>query len=88
MVVWLDAPDEVLTGRIKTRAKKHEVKGKTDFEAEQYLRRYRKSYISVLTKLILHKGPAILQFDTHKAPIEQIADIVLATCRRSKAHGS
>ena len=43
-VIWLDAPDEVLAERIRSRGKAHRVKDKSDAEIFAFLARYRESY--------------------------------------------
>lgn len=81
MVIWLDTSDAVLVERINTRKKKHDIKGKPDIQAQYFLTQYRSSYRDVLTKLTLYNGPTLLQFDTSKVSVEQIADDILTACK-------
>ena len=74
MVIWLDASDENLVERINTRSQHHAIKGKSEREASEFLTRYRTSYEQILEKLTAYGRPTVLQFDTGRASIEQIAD--------------
>jgi thymidylate kinase len=79
VVIWLDAPAPILAERINSRAQRHAVKGKSELEAYQFLMRYRTAYEQILAKLRAYREPMLLQFDTGRAPVEQIADEVLAS---------
>lgn len=81
ILVWLDTSDAILMERINTRTKKHDIKGKSELEAQQFLTQYRRSFKAVLTQLKSYNGPTVLQFDTSKTSIEQIADEILAACK-------
>lgn len=81
LVIWLDTSDAILMKRINTRSKKHNIKGKPDQEAHDFLMRHRRSYSDVLTKLASPNGPTIFQFDTSNVPVEKIVDAILAECR-------
>src|SRR5919106_4183810 len=81
ILIWLDTSDAVLMERINTRTKKHDIKGRPELEAQKFLTQYRRSFNAVLTKLKSYNGPTILQFDTSKISIEQIADEILAACK-------
>lgn len=78
MVIWLDAPDPVLEQRINSRDQRHSVKGKTESEVVHFLARYRTSYEEILAKLKTAGGPRLLQFDTSRTSIEQVADEILS----------
>lgn len=78
MVIWLDAPDPVLEQRINSRDQRHSVKGKTESEVVHFLARYRTSYEEILSKLKTAGGPRLLQFDTSRTSIEQVADEILS----------
>jgi len=85
IVIWLDAPDPVLEKRINLREQRHTVKGKTASEVVHFLARYRKSYEQILAKLRTDDGygPHLLQFDTSRTSIEQIADEILSAMKIS-----
>jgi thymidylate kinase len=78
IVVWLDAPDRVLEKRINIRDQRHLVKGTTASEVAYFLARYRSSFERVLAKIESYKAPILLQFDTSRIPIEQVADEILS----------
>jgi shikimate kinase len=78
IVVWLDAPDVILENRINSRDQRHLVKGKTGSEVVHFLARYRVSYEEILEKLRNHGSPLLLQFDTSRISIEQVADEILS----------
>jgi thymidylate kinase len=81
IVIWLDAPENVLNDRINNRDQKHAVKGKSEKEAIGFLDLYRESYEQILTSLKTHnQGPAFFQFDTSSNPIEKVLDEVLNIC--------
>ena len=84
ILIFLDTSDAILIERINTRTKKHGIKGKSELETQKYLMRYRMSYKNVLGELSLCNGPTILEFDTSKISIEQVADEVLATCESKR----
>jgi deoxyadenosine/deoxycytidine kinase len=81
MVIWLDTSDAILMERINTRAKKHDIKGRSDLEAQQFLMQYRRAYKEVLDQLTSYSGLAVLQFDTSETSIEQISNEVIAVCK-------
>jgi adenylate kinase family enzyme len=78
-VVWLDATDDVLIGRIRGRAQKHGVKDRPDAEMREFLTRYRRRLESVLESLSQGSGPLTLRFDTARQSAPEIAAAVLAT---------
>jgi shikimate kinase len=81
IIVWLDAPDAILERRINSRNQRHSVKGKTEVEVERFLARYRSSYQQVLAKLQSYGGPRLLQFDTSRTSIDQVAEEILSAIR-------
>lgn len=78
IVIWLDAPDAVLQKRINSRDQRHLVKGKTESEITHFLARYRTSYEQTLAQLRSQEGPLLLQFDTSRTSIDQVADEILS----------
>jgi thymidylate kinase len=85
LVIWLDAPDDLLETRINARAQKHPVKGRSGQEVTRFLEAYRSSYQYVLSKLAASGRPDIVRFDTGQAAMEQVTDEALATCQREAA---
>jgi deoxyadenosine/deoxycytidine kinase len=77
-VIWLDAPDEVLAERIRSRGKAHRVKDKTDQEIFTFLARYRDSYERVISELTARHGLKVIRFSTEHQSLEAVADQILA----------
>jgi shikimate kinase len=77
-VIWLDAPDEVLAERIRTRGKAHRVKDKSDEEIYEFLARYRDSYERVISELNARHGLKVIRFSTEHQSLEEMADQILA----------
>ncbi len=77
-LVWLDAPDAVLTERIRSRDEPHRVKERPDDAIHEFLGRYRRSYEAVIARLAA-AGVAVLRFDSATASAERIAETVAAT---------
>jgi deoxyadenosine/deoxycytidine kinase len=77
MVVWLDAPDDILMQRIWSRDKWHVAKAKSEHETLDYLRRYRSAYTNIMSKLSPYSQIKVLTFSTNLHSINQIAQTVL-----------
>lgn len=77
-VIWLDAPDSILTERIRTRHKAHPVKDETDREIYEFLARYRASYEKIISELTAHRGVKVMRFSTELLAQDRVADAVLA----------
>lgn len=78
VVVWLDAPDEVLVERIDGRSKWHRLKGQTADAATDVLAESRTVYESMISRLEGRGDrPAILRFDTSGTSSDEIADALL-----------
>lgn len=78
LVVWLDAPDAVLSARIRRRAQPHPVKGLDDISIAAFLRDYRQAYEHVLDELGVAADGRLHRFATDRTPIERIATQVRA----------
>lgn len=72
-VVWLDAPDAVLSARIDGRDEDHRVKGGAASETARFLARYRASYDALLAELHAAGGPEPIRVDTHREAPDAIA---------------
>ncbi len=74
MVLWLDAPDEVLLARIRNRQQEHVVKTQPSKVVYEFLDRYRVEYEFILSILTAHQSNfKVLRFDTGR---QQPGDIV------------
>lgn len=78
VVVWLDAPDDVLWQRLNRRGQGHDIKGEAAADGIAYLQRYRESYAAVLASLETRGGPVVLRYDTSERAAGDIAADVLA----------
>ncbi len=76
LVVWLDAPDEVLLERINGRAQAHLVKGALEREARLFLTRYRAAFGAVIGAMDALGGPEVIRLDTSRLTPEQAAAAV------------
>lgn len=77
-IVWLDAPDECLINRIRSREKDHVVKDASPQEVIKFLESYRRVYERVFSELSIRRGDLkILQFDTNRQLPEAIANQLL-----------
>lgn len=91
LVVWLDAPDDVLTRRIRERPKEHRVKQSFASEAHEFLRRYRAAYMDVLGRLRDEGRLTVVEMDTGRQSVTDVAAGVrsaLSRLRESTARAS
>jgi shikimate kinase len=73
-IVWLDATDECLIKRIRSRDKDHVVKNESVQMVSEFLERYRSVYKHIQSELAAnHNGFKILRFDTNRQASEEIA---------------
>ena len=79
LVVWLDAPDEILTRRIDARDQRHAVKGRPEHEAVEFLARYRQSYDHVLANMTGAGKLRMISFDTGQLSLEAIVEACVST---------
>jgi hypothetical protein len=86
-VVVLDAPDDVLLPRIRSREQRHAVQDASDEEAWRLLGRYRAAYDMVLASLVATGQVALFRFDTRHSTPDAIAADVLAALHPSYAQG-
>ena len=71
-VVWLDATDPVLLGRIDRRDRSHRMRGADLLDAELFLSRYREAYATILDQLARH-GTPVLRLDTAEKTPEALS---------------
>ena len=77
-IIWLDAPDAILIGRILDREKWHAVKGQSENDAYRFLARFRSCYERTIAQLSSGSGPRVVRFDTGQQSLQQIVEQVLA----------
>jgi adenylate kinase family enzyme len=74
VVVLVNAPDAVLTERIRTRAKPHRVKHQTDAEIGAFLAAYRGALGDVIAALTAQNGVQVVTLDSDDAVIDRTAE--------------
>lgn len=72
-VIFLDASDPVLWGRITERAQPHGTKAGPASVGQEFIARYRRLFEEVLGRIDVPGGPEILRFDTSATAGERIA---------------
>lgn len=77
-VVWLDAPDAVLTARIRNRSQPHRLQDAHDVAVAAFLRAYRDAFGRVLEKLCVAGGPPLWTFDNVQDTPDDRARTLLA----------
>jgi thymidylate kinase len=81
VVVWLDAPDQVLLCRISRRTQEHRIRGAGRAEAVAFLARYRTAYLTALD-LVTEGGATLVELDSSSSRADHLAarlrDTVLA----------
>ena len=78
MVIWLDAPDEILIERVHARGRWHSIMGMSGEEANEFLAGYRRSYKKIIPELVANHGTRFMRLDTHQQSLGQMRDKVLA----------
>jgi deoxyadenosine/deoxycytidine kinase len=77
VVIWLDAPDHVLTERIRSRPKAHRVKQRSDQAIGEFLARYRRAYRLVLDQMATAHRIRLVEISTTTESADQIAAAIL-----------
>ncbi len=79
-IVWLDAGNEHLLRRIRTRGDEHIVKHSSDAVVIDFLSRFRAAYDRVISRLTAgNAGPRVLRFDTGASQTSDIASLIIDT---------
>lgn len=78
LVIWTDAPDAVLAERIRSRLKRHQIKGGSDAEVAVFLERYRQAYREILSSLTAGKRVGMVHLDTTGLAVDVAAGRLLA----------
>lgn len=77
LIVRLDAPNDILMQRIRTRAKWHSIKMSSKTQTHKFLTDFRARYDQIIVQLTIDKGPSVICFDTDREPLNQIVERVL-----------
>lgn len=83
LVVWLDAPDEILIPRVRHREQAHVIKHYSEADAQALLARYRHSFMNVMEQLQYHATIPVLTFTTNQMSVEEIAHHMLQKLEQS-----
>ena len=82
LVVWLDADNDVLIDRIRTRKQDHIVKAQPATVVHEFLNRYRTEYASILSILTGKEANLrVLKFDTGRQQSQDIENQFLSKLR-------
>jgi thymidylate kinase len=73
-ILVLDAPDEVLARRIRSRPLDHEVKAFPDHEIARWMARFRESLDWVLNEMALHGSPMVIRVSSEEGASEHMAE--------------
>jgi broad-specificity NMP kinase len=88
LVVFLDAPDEVLAARINSRPTAHRFKGREALEVGPALGDARRDFENAMDSLLaVRGGPAVVRVDTGDATPPEVADEVIALIARASKEG-
>jgi len=78
-LIWLDAPNQVLLARIRSRDDRHSIKGEDEREANDFLDRHRAALERIVAQGVDQHRLTALRFDTGTEGVDQIAAKVLRT---------
>ena len=79
MIVWMDASDEILLERIRTRPKEHIAKHAPRSMAFEFLEQFREVYRQIISVLASNAaGLRVLNFDTGRERPDEIVNRILA----------
>lgn len=78
-VIWLDAPNNILLERVRTRDQLHCIKSTSKQAADKYLTDYREFLQKTIAETMTDRQAILLRFDTNEESVEQIADRISAT---------
>jgi shikimate kinase len=84
VVVFLDAPDSVLTKRVLTRPQSNPFKDRPETELAEALERARTAYGDVLSDLGAVEGPPVLAFRTDQQSVAEITEQLLLTLAKQR----
>ena len=77
LVIWLDAPDDVLIERVQTRGRQHRMKNAAADDAAQFLSRYRACYQEIIATWAANGGPRVLRCNTQQESLDQTPETIL-----------
>jgi len=81
VVIWLDAPDDLLIDRIRSRARNHRCKTSTPEETRHFLANFRSRYQDILSRLAKYGGARAISVDTSRLSVDKVAEHIVSECR-------
>jgi shikimate kinase len=84
VIIYLEAPDEILLERIQKRDRQHTVKGQSQEDSYDFLARYRRTYQQILDRLIAEGRLEVLRCNTHEESVDQVVHRILVTLASAK----
>lgn len=88
VVVWLEAPDDVLAARLHTRAQPHPLQGAHERAVSAFFKSYRDAFTRVLDELCIAGGPQRWTIATEAGSPSRTARAVLARVRALRGTAS
>ncbi len=77
LVLWLDAPDNVITTRINCRDQPHDIKGASPAYADGFLSGYRHAYDAIIGRFErASRGPRVVRMDSSLVGAAELAEEV------------
>lgn len=86
VIVLFDAADPLLAHRVRTRAKPHPFRDRTEQDITALNSAYRREFdwvIAELSRMAAHGGPRVVSISTDDAQADELTDRVLAACRET-----
>lgn len=84
-VIWLDASDDVLAGRINEREKDHNIAGASSFRVHSWLDRNRMALDQAIAIFRADCAlPPAMRFDTGRQSLSEIMDILVTQIKRNE----
>lgn len=74
LLVWIDAPNDILQLRINSREKQHIMKAQTSESMYEFLENYRKAFASVISES--GGGFPVVRFDSSIMSVDELSDTI------------
>jgi hypothetical protein len=74
LLVWIDAPNDILQSRINSREKRHIMKDQASESIHEFLENYRKAFSSVISES--GEGFPVVRFDSSIMSVDELSDTV------------
>jgi adenylate kinase family enzyme len=87
MLIWLDAPNEVLLKRILMRERWHFIQDKDEQEAHEILTHYRTALTEIIAEAMGDGSEKVLRFDSGQESVGEIAERVVSAFEPTQEDG-